>query len=81
MKTLAIAASSLTTALAIANRPVEMTALSNLAQLEEVGGVEGTRDALTWVNENALPYLPVAATLRAEEMIAGVALRMAAAER
>ena len=71
---LTIAAVAVVAAFA-ANRSVELSSLENLQALEQ-SNHEGTKAALTWVNENALDKLPVAATLRAEDAVAGVAMRM-----
>jgi hypothetical protein len=61
---------------AIANRPVDMTSLEHLNALEETQ-LDGTKAALTFVNEHALEVLPAAATLRAENVVAGVAMKLA----
>ena len=59
-----------TLSFAFANRTVELSSLDNLSRVDEKSelGI-----VLTGVNEHALKYLPVAATLRAEDVIAGLA--------
>ena len=67
MKT--IAAALLAVVVSFANRRVELVSLENMQALDQVD--HRAKDALIWVNENALDYLPVAATLRAENALAG----------
>ena len=76
MKTFAALALALAAAatLAVANRSVELSTLAHLQALDGSALCGGTKTALTWINENALEHLPVAATLRAENVVAGIAL-------
>ena len=78
MKKLIAAAAVLASLVAFANRDVELASLEHLQALSAQQGA--TADAFTWINENALEHLPVAATLRAENAIAGIALSMEASE-
>lgn len=71
-----LATLALVVAFAFANRGVELSGLDHLQALD-ASSLSGTKAALTWINEHALEHLPVAATLRAENVVAGVALRMA----
>lgn len=63
-----------------ANRDVELSTLDGIVALERAPGsaLDGTRRAITWINEHALSYLPVAAMLRAEDVVARVAVRVIA---
>ena len=70
-KTILALAAFATVAVVFANRSVELSSLDNLSRVDQ-GSKLGV--AFTGVNEHALQYLPVSATLRAEDAIAGVAL-------
>ena len=70
---------ALVAGIAVANRSVDLSNLDNLQAMDGMS-MTHTKAALTWVNENALEHLPVAATLRAENVIAGVALRLGPTE-
>jgi hypothetical protein len=79
VKKLIAAAAVLVATVAFMNRDVELTSLEHLQALER-SDMTTTRAALTWINENALDHLPVSATLRAENAVAGFALSMNASE-
>lgn len=78
MKNLALAflAALAVAVFAVANRPVELSSLENLRALDGADDIFG-KQALRWVNENALEHLPVGATLRVEEAFAGIVLATA----
>ncbi len=75
MKTV-IAAFVLICAGSVANRPLTASSLDHLQALDDTA-LDGTKAALTGLNERALDVLPAAATLRAEDAVAAVALRLA----
>ena len=76
MKTIAITLAAIVAiaGFAVANRSLELSNLENLQQLDG-SKLENTKAALTWINEHALEHMPIAATLRAEDALAAVALR------
>ena len=74
MKSFILAAIVAVPAFAYANRSLETTPLANLTALDGHVQLDPVADALTAINERALPYLPTAATLRAEDTVAAVAL-------
>ena len=61
---------------AIANRPVVLSDLDSLAALDQAEHLDGTKQAFQAVNETALHVLPTAATLRTEDAIAAIALKL-----
>lgn len=70
-----VAVLALAVAFAFANRSVELSSLESLRALD-ASPMSGVKAAIAWVNENALEHLPVAATLRAENVIAHVAIHL-----
>lgn len=58
-----------------ANRSLEETSLSGLVALDEApGSLDGVKTGITKFNESALPYLPTAMTLRAEDAVASACI-------
>ena len=70
-----VAVLALVVAFTFANRSVELSSLESLRALD-ASSMSNTKAGIAWVNENALEHLPVAATLRAENVIAHVAIRL-----
>lgn len=70
-----IAALALVVAAMFANRSVELSSLESLRALD-ASSMSSTKAGIAWINEHALEHLPVAATLRAENVIAHVAIRL-----
>ena len=77
MKSILLATLVAVPAFAYANRSLETTPLDHLVAIESHQQLEPLADALTALNERALPYMPTAATLRAEDTVAAVALAVA----
>ena len=74
MKSIILATIVAVPAFAFANRSLETTPLDHLAALDGQEQVQPVADAITAINERALAFLPTAATLRAEDTVAAVAL-------